>query len=394
MQSEHGTGSTFTVEIPQRYVAETPDTVRGSVIPLAEQSFLAPQGRILVIDDNAGNLNVIKSLLARTLLQVDTALSGRQGIELARQKEYHVILLDYMMPQPDGIETLRELRRLNCRSPVVALTADVTAGTRQRLLGEGFTGYLSKPVPWPKLEQTLLSFLPENLVTRITLDGGPECSAVAGALQQRLEQYDISLEAGLTFLSRSLSQYKTVSGLFHTHTHHTSDLLARLAAAGDLPGIAHAAHSLKTLTLMIGAEELSAITRRVEQKCLRGETEYIRAVMPLLLYELANVRQGIDRNLLGEKTASTETSPSSLPAGMSLPDLISQTAAHIADYHCAESRQTLSVLIALERKPEARRLLERTRNAVDDLNFEDAETLFRQFCKKRIKEKSNLEFLQ
>ncbi len=391
VQSEHGMGSTFTVEIPQRYAANAPDSCRGPVVPLAEQSFLAPQGRILVIDDNEGNLNVIKSLLARTLLQIDTAPNGRQGIELALQNEYHVILLDYMMPQLDGIETLHELRRLKCRSPVVALTADVTTGTRQKLLREGFAGYLAKPVPWTKLEQTLLSFLPEKLVTRIIVGGDPECPDAAGGLQQQLKRHDISLEAGLPFLSRSLSQYKTVSGLFHTHTHQTADLFARLAVAGDLSGIAHSAHSLKTLARMIGAEELSAIARRVEQKSLLGETEYIRTAIPLLLYELETVRRGIDRNLLGEEQASTDASP---PAHTDIPGLIARTAAHIADYHCAESRQALSVLIASERGPDARRLLERTRMAVDELNFEDAEALFRQFCEKRIKEEASLGFLQ
>ncbi|MEM5767763.1 MAG: response regulator, partial [Bacillota bacterium] len=199
------------------------------------------------MDDNEGNLGVVTSLLARTLLQIDTALSGRQCLELAGQNHYHVILLDYMMPQMDGIRTLQRLRQMDCHIPVIALTADVTAGTRQKLLNAGFAEYLSKPVSWTGLEQTLLSYLPAPLVTRTTVSAGNACPDAALKIRRQLKQYDISLETGLQFLSQSLSQYKTIVGIFLTHTRQTADLLTQLAARHDLAALAHSAHSLKTL---------------------------------------------------------------------------------------------------------------------------------------------------
>jgi signal transduction histidine kinase/CheY-like chemotaxis protein len=383
LQSAPGVGSTFSVDIPQRYVQYQVLALRENTVSMTEQSLLAPQGRILVVDDNEGNLKVIKSLLARTLLRVDLATGGRQCMEMALHNNYHVILLDYMMPQPDGIATLHELRRLQCTTPVVALTADVTTGTRQKLLNAGFASYLAKPVPWAKLEQTLLSFLPKHLVSLITINGDPEQSTATQALQQQLQQHGIDLEDGLPFLSQSLSQYKTVAGLFHQHTGQTGRLLSQLAAAGDLTKIFHAVHSLKSLACIIGAKDLADTARRIEQKCSQGETEYVRLAIQLLQYELELVRQGIAENLLAADSSSSDADriPSAPAANKAV--LLESAAVHIADYHCTESRQALRELLALEQDPADRQRLEEACLAVDELNFEYAEALLRQFREKQ-----------
>lgn len=384
VQSEYGSGSMFTAEIPQRYAAEMPDSPLGSAGPLAEQSFFAPQGRILVVDDNEGNLGVVTSLLARTLLQIDTALSGRQCLELAGQNHYHVILLDYMMPQMDGIRTLQRLRQMDCHIPVIALTADVTAGTRQKLLNAGFAEYLSKPVSWTGLEQTLLSYLPAPLVTRTTVSAGNACPDAALKIRRQLKQYDISLETGLQFLSQSLSQYKTIVGIFLTHTRQTADLLTQLAARHDLAALAHSAHSLKTLARVVGAGELSALARRIELKCSTGEAAYVQTALPLFLHELETARRGLAQCIPQDQETSADKAPASLQPDFTA--LLDGAQAHIAGYHCAESRQVLTLLLSLEQDPAGRRLLEQARTAVDNLSFEDAEGIFQLFCTIRRKE--------
>ncbi len=144
----------------------------------------------------------------------------------------------------------------------------------------------------------------ETLVSLITINGDPEQSTATQALQQQLQQHGIALEDGLPFLSQSLSQYKTVAGLFHQHTGQTGRLLSQLAAAGDLTKIFHAVHSLKSLACIIGAKDLADTARRVEQKCSQGETEYVRLAIQLLQYELELVRQGIGGNLLAADSSS------------------------------------------------------------------------------------------
>lgn len=380
VQSEYGSGSTFTAEIPQRYVAGVPDSLRESAAALAERSFFAPQGRILVVDDNEGNLEIVKFLLARTMLQIDTALSGRQCLELAGRNHYHAILLDYMMPQMDGVETLHQLRQsVGCEAPAIALTADVTAGTRQKLMEEGFSGYLSKPVLSTKLEQALLAFLPEQLVTCTTVNAGRSASEAEEEHDRQLKAYDISLQAGLHFLGWDLSQYKTICGLFLTHTEHTPDLLAQLAEAGDLASLSHSVHSLKTMARVIGAEALADMTGKIEQKCLGEDAEYIRAALPLLLHNLDMARQGLAQFIARDNEKSAGHFPSPPAIDIDPLDLILQTQNHIAEYHYTGSRQGLAMLLPLEQDPDRRRLLHAARSAVDNLNFDDAEAIFRQF---------------
>ncbi len=167
-------GSTFTVLLPQKIVDETPI---GPVRFLSRhkketdeyhQSFEAPEARILIVDDNEMNSMVESKLLEATKMQIDIAGSGAQCLEMARRKYYHVILLDYMMPEMDGLQTLKQLRKQEnglCRdSAVVVLSANSAAEAGGKLLEEGFDGYLEKPIQGAALEAEILRFLPGDII--------------------------------------------------------------------------------------------------------------------------------------------------------------------------------------------------------------------------------------
>ena len=168
-------GSVFTVQIEQQIVSSSPMGHRNFMVKTTgsrrqkyKQIFEAPDARILVVDDNEMNLMVAKKLLRETQTQVDLAKSGRECLELTRQHFYHVIFMDHMMPEMDGIETLRRVQTQEnglCHdTPVIALTANATTDA-DRIYGEkGFKGYLAKPISGSLLEATLLKFLPEELV--------------------------------------------------------------------------------------------------------------------------------------------------------------------------------------------------------------------------------------
>ena len=383
--SEYGQGSTFTVEIPQRY-ADDRAQGDGSIVrriasttephPCA-QSFVAPQGRILAVDDNEGNLSVLKALLARTLLQLDTVLGGQECLDKARQNQYHIILLDYMMPHMDGIETVSRLRQMNCHIPVIALTADATPGTRQKLLAAGFADYLTKPVSGSCLEQTLLPYLPVELVTLVHADvDGSRTDEIIQQQAQWLLLYDISLTDGLSFVGGNFAQYQAIAGIFLTHTADIPQLLRNLAVEGDHQSFARTVHSLKSLARLVGAGELAALARRLEEKCAARQTAYLEHALPLLIHELNLARQGLTRFLANASAAAEE--PPAVPA-LGKADLLAHAAAGIANYQRAASREALSQLLSLEGDAERRLLLEQIEMAVDQLNFEEAEELLQKF---------------
>jgi DegV family protein with EDD domain len=167
-------GSVFTVVIPQRIVDGRPiglvNFLSGSktIAEEYQRSFEAPEARVLVVDDNDMNALVTGKLLRDTRMQIDYATSGAQCLEMAKKKYYHVILMDYLMPEMDGMETLKELRRQEnglCRdSAVVALSAEPEAAVGRRFLENGFEGYLEKPIHGNRLEEEILKFVPENLI--------------------------------------------------------------------------------------------------------------------------------------------------------------------------------------------------------------------------------------
>ena len=130
--------------------------------------FEAPEARVLIVDDNKMNRVVAAKLLEATKMQVDMAASGAECLEMAKKKFYHVILLDYMMPDMDGLETLRELNAQEnglCRdSAVILLTGNAQSGARQMYMDEGFDGYVEKPIQGRLLESEIFSFLPADII--------------------------------------------------------------------------------------------------------------------------------------------------------------------------------------------------------------------------------------
>lgn len=167
-------GTTFTVHLKQQVVDQTPIgkqdfTGRTHVEESSyKQSFEAPEARVLIVDDNELNAQIVQRLLAPTNMQMDIACGGEACLKKTKQKYYHVILMDYMMPKMNGIETLQAVRRQEnglCReSAVIILTANIMMDARELCAEYGFDGYLEKPVQPAELEAEILSFLPNDIV--------------------------------------------------------------------------------------------------------------------------------------------------------------------------------------------------------------------------------------
>lgn len=181
VESEYGNGSTFTVCLQQKIVGtETvgslyEQTKKQEKRRRGEPLFVAPDAKILAVDDNKVNLTVIRGLLRKTRVQITCAVSGRECLELVAKEQYDVILLDHMMPVMDGIETLEELKKMpdnkSKDAVVIALTANAMAGVREMYLGKGFDDYLSKPIDGNILEQLLIKYLPTECILEDTEQG-------------------------------------------------------------------------------------------------------------------------------------------------------------------------------------------------------------------------------
>ncbi|MCR5790431.1 MAG: DegV family EDD domain-containing protein [Lachnospiraceae bacterium] len=174
VNSVYGEGTTFTVRIKQKI------TDRNSVGELNihnqqivrrsthESSFLAPEARILIVDDNEMNLEVESRLLEDTDMAIDKALSGRQALEMCLNYHYDAIFMDHLMPEMDGIKCLEIIREqaggLNRNTPVIVLTANAGSENRELYNRAGFDGYLVKPVSGDAMEETLIRHISSDKI--------------------------------------------------------------------------------------------------------------------------------------------------------------------------------------------------------------------------------------
>lgn len=170
VESEYGKGSCFVVKIPQKVVDASSigvleEAYRRDISENkpANKGIYLPDAKVLVVDDNIMNLAVAEALLKRTGIQLTKANGGIECLELCREKKYDLILMDHMMPDPDGIETLHMLREdtssLNRNTEVIVLTANAIAGAADEYKKEGFSDYLSKPIIAVDLEALLERYL-------------------------------------------------------------------------------------------------------------------------------------------------------------------------------------------------------------------------------------------
>lgn len=278
-----GSGSTFTVELPQKVVDSTPcGGVNLNYSAGAEHeyhhSFEAPEAKILAVDDLPVNLLVIANLLKETRIKIDTAGSGRECMDKCSQQKYDLILMDHMMPEMDGVQTFEKLHgdksSPNFETPVIMLTANVLAGMREQYMDVGFADYVSKPVRGAKLEEAIRRNLPESLIKPASPEIPAEAVStepsgfadICGAVPE------LNVNAALQYCCGSA---ELLNDLLHdfTENDHFSDLKAAFEEKRWEDYRRHA-HSLKSTSLMIGLTGLSERARASELALKGGCTEF------------------------------------------------------------------------------------------------------------------------
>jgi signal transduction histidine kinase/DNA-binding NarL/FixJ family response regulator/HPt (histidine-containing phosphotransfer) domain-containing protein len=175
VNSVYNQGSVFTAKIPQIVknwepvgdFAERYQELLKQKDTLSEVVY-APDARVLVVDDVPMNLLVAKGLMKYTGIQVDTAGSGQEALEMIGETRYDLIFLDHLMPVMDGVECLHHIREMkehpNMTTPIIILTANAIIGAREEYIQAGFTDYLPKPIQERELQGMLMKYLPKELV--------------------------------------------------------------------------------------------------------------------------------------------------------------------------------------------------------------------------------------
>ena len=373
VQSEFGVGSTFSLEIPQKKVLDDICCSNESA-----QSFQAPDCRILVVDDNKTNRSIMEKLLVETKLQIDTAESGEECIDLVQDNNYHIILMDYMMPGLNGLETLKRLQKIpDFNTPVVVLTANADAGMKEKFLNAGFAAYITKPTPYPKLESTILKFLPEELVTPVVIAAKPSFEdIVSPKLNNKLMNYGILLEHALDFFQGDIMQCVDTAELFLRYNPEDMKKAHDFHDSGDYNSLLFIVHALKGKAKNMGMEKLFSVAARVETLCKSGSYDEADCLMPYLFYSWNQFEEGLTilvSNIKPVKNSPSDNVTYTLEECMqALPDYLDQL--------CRKpSLECLEIIINAETSEYGRELLESAKSAVSTISFDEASTYFENY---------------
>lgn len=283
LKSVYGEGTTFTVTIPQRIVDVRP-LAEMEELPVREEErleiFTASRCKVLLVDDNQINRKVAQGFLRPYRLELTEAGSGFEAIELVKKNAYHMIFMDHMMPEMDGMEAVRIIREEcgeNGRKPViVALTANTMDGVRERFLSSGFQDFIGKPLDKKHLNEVLLKWIPDELKERTdSYYEDTERQAGAGELAG-IHIQGIVMDEALKYQTGTLADYEELLQLYCIDGRRKLSLLPQLIEEKDYKAYEIEVHGLKSASAGIGAIKLSGTAKVHEEAAARGDSEFIR----------------------------------------------------------------------------------------------------------------------
>ena len=239
---------------------------------IAGTPFTAPKARILITDDTPMNLQVIAGLLKRTEMQIDTASNGSECIEKFGKNTYDLVFIDYRMPGMDGVETLRLLMERypdRCRrTPIVSLTASAVAGSREKMLAAGFSDFLTKPVDVATMENVIIRHLPAEKVS--LKEAFPEPETQGSPALSALSFLDT--KKGIDYCG-DIQEYLETLSSYAKGMDERIEGIRNAFLANDREAFILHTHSLKSMSLAVGATELSQQAEALERAAVEGTFE-------------------------------------------------------------------------------------------------------------------------
>ena len=281
--------------------------------------------RALAVDDEEMNLVVAKGVLGSYGIEVDPCLSGREAVARCSSISYDIIFLDHMRPGFDGVETLKKIREIHSGMdqdlPIIALTANTVSGAREMFRSEGFTEFVPKPIERTVLERVLRKVLPKSCIRYVTKTEGqeppakeeepapergeaappaeraeaagpdsPPAAPAAGEIPyERLARAGVNVETGLNYCGGEEDFYREMLRMFRAQSGEKQTEIAALYESADWTEYAVKVHALKSTSLTIGAEALSAQAKELELAGKRGDGAYIRERHAALLRAYADL---------------------------------------------------------------------------------------------------------
>ena len=265
VDSEPGTGSTFsfTLTFPVsseviKVINQTPSEATGK-----KPIFSADA---LVCEDNAINRQVIEEHLLRIGITPYIAENGKIGVSMAKMRmrtgnPFAVILMDIHMPVMDGLEAMQKLIAAESKTPVIAMTANAMKEDRERMLQSGMSDYICKPFSARDLWDCLVKYIKPVSYEEVAIDGDKKNWDDGGLINRA---------SGIEKAAGDPALYKKILSDFYFENLDTVEKIRDAASSGDLRTAHRLAHTLKGVSVLIGAVQLSNLAKALEEAFAAG----------------------------------------------------------------------------------------------------------------------------
>jgi signal transduction histidine kinase/DNA-binding response OmpR family regulator len=323
VKSEYGKGTTFTVVIKQRIVDKTPSG-KETIENLKRFKFSGEQGdrkklirkhmgdaRILVVDDVAMNLDVVRGLVRPYGLTMDGVKSGPEAIELIRAgtPHYDLIFMDHMMPGMDGVEASRIIRSLDSayakKVPIIALTANVISGEMNMLLAGGIDDYLAKPIEIRKLNNILEKWVPPEKQAK----RAAPVRNHAGGSSPVFSIPGVDTRKGQNNTGGTAKGYYAILGVFCSEMREYIPRIQEALETRDYQLYTTLVHALKGSSRSIGAFKLGDLAADLEDAGRKQNLSHLEDKTGPLITELQELIEQITKTLRTETPDHPVTAP-------------------------------------------------------------------------------------
>ena len=293
----------------------------------AEKRMICPGIRALVVDDDEMNLMVATGILRDYEMEVTTAISGAQAIALCEENSFDIIFMDHMMPDMDGIETMRRLRNIvrytDENIVIVAFTANAVSGAREMFLDEGFDEFVAKPIETSSFERVLKKVLPSSAIQHVAkrplapkrrletvIQEEPpartaESTQPAPALQT-LSDFGVNTDAGIQYCRGDSAFYISLLAGFISSADEKHDEISRYYDGEDWKNFQIRVHALKSAARTVGLDVISSQAESLENAAKKADISFIKENTETLLSLLKEMSEKLKPVLISSAPHESE----------------------------------------------------------------------------------------
>lgn len=356
-----------------------------SLMEAEDFDFTAPKAEVLVVDDNAINLTVVKGLLNPLQMKIDTALSGKDAVLMVTDKRYDIIFMDHMMPEMDGVETTRVIRRLlgdNGQVPIIALTANAVEGTAQMFIDEGMNDFVTKPIEMRVILAKLRKWLPPE---KIEKNRNKKMDAVLQGANKEGKPYQMSTDISIAGLDVKKAMeflgneelFWSVLKEYYRVIDKKSMMISEYEQKEMWKEYTVEVHALKSASRQIGALELAQVAEQMEAAGNAENAALIHKITPGMLEEYTFYKGILAPYFVKEKEAQSGRAAEA----SEMSELFGQMKEAMENLDMDAMEKVIKDMSQYSYSDEQYSIFEKLKNAVEDIDTEKCEEIIAEWKK-------------